>query len=450
MIFLFEKPLVFLMRKREKYMKKNTKAIFAAMVGNALEYYDVMLYGFFAAMLAPLFFPTDNPMISTLSSLGTFAAGFIMRPLGGIFFGHLGDKFGRRQALVLAIFLVTIPTFTIGVLPTYAEIGLFAPIILLTCRLLQGLCVGGEYSGASIFVIEYSKRGRESFAGSILCAAGLSGGVLGTFLGFIFTLPFMPPWGWRIPFLIGSCFGLIGYYIRTKISETPDFIRHKKENISKVPLWNVLQNRKRNLFCTMGIGATALIPLYLSSVYMGHILSTELHMSISHIMLVNVTLNIFIVLLLPLMGNLADSRVGKENLMIFSSLISILIAYPLFFLLKVHLSLPNIIFCQAVLAITNAAFAAPSMALLTTFFPVHERYSGIGFGYALGGALLGGTTPLIVVSLVNCLNSPMIPAYYLMFSGAMGIASVAWSRKVDHSDSILSSSPTTSYSAVHC
>lgn len=114
------------------------------------------------------------------------------------------------------------------------------------------------------------------------------------------------------------------------------------------------------------------------------------------------------------------------------------------------MSLPNIIFCQAVLAITNAAFAAPSMALLTTFFPVHERYSGIGFGYALGGALLGGTTPLIVVSLVNCLNSPMIPAYYLMFSGAMGIASVAWSRKVDHSDSILSSSPTTSYSAVHC
>lgn len=148
-------------------MKKNYKAILAAMIGNALEYYDVMLYGFFATMLAPLFFPTDNQAISIISSLGTFVAGFIMRPLGGFIFGHLGDKFGRRQALVLAIFLVTIPTFTIGILPTYAEIGIAAPIILVACRLLQGLCVGGEYSGASIFVVEYSKRGREAFAGSI-------------------------------------------------------------------------------------------------------------------------------------------------------------------------------------------------------------------------------------------------------------------------------------------
>lgn len=430
-------------------MKKNAKAIFAAMVGNALEYYDVMLYGFFAAMLAPLFFPTDNPTVSTLSSLGTFAAGFVMRPLGGIIFGHLGDKFGRRQALVLAILLVTIPTFTIGILPTYAEIGIAAPIILILCRLLQGLCVGGEYSGASIFVIEYSKRGREAFAGSILCAAGLSGGVLGTFLGFLFTLPFMPPWGWRIPFLIGSGFGLIGYYIRTKISETPDFLRNKEVNISKIPLWDVLQNRKRNLICTMGIGAAALIPLYLSSVYMGHILSTKLNLPTSQIMLVNVILNILLMLLLPLMGNLADSKVGKENLMIFSSFASILIAYPLFLLLTNDLSLQNVIFCQIVLAVTNAAFAAPSMALLSTFFPVHERYSGIGFGYALGGALLGGTTPLIVVSLVNGFNSPMMPAYYLMFSGAMGIACVALSRKTEQSEYVFLSASKISYPAAN-
>lgn len=418
-------------------MKKDTKAILAAMVGNALEYYDVMLYGFFAAMLAPLFFPTDNPTISTISSLGTFAAGFLMRPLGGIIFGHLGDKFGRQKALVLAIFLVTVPTFIIGILPTYAEIGIAAPIILLLCRLLQGLCVGGEYSGASIFVIEYSKRGREAFAGSILCAAGLSGAVVGTFLGFLFTLPFMPPWGWRIPFLIGTVFGLIGYYIRAKINETPDFMKHKGEKIAKVPLWNVLQKRKRQLFCTIGIGASALIPLYLLSVYMGHLLSSELHVPTSKIMLINVGINILIMLLLPLMGNLADSKIGKANLMIASSFMSILVAYPLFFLLKMHMSVENIIFCQVILAITDSAFAAPSMALLASLFPIHERYSGIGFGYALGGALLGGTTPLIVVSLVNWLDSPMMPAYYLMFGGIIGIACVTWSKKNDKLSSII-------------
>lgn len=417
-------------------MIKNSKAIFAAMVGNALEYYDVMLYGFFAVMLAPLFFPTESQTLSILSSLGTFAAGFIMRPLGGIIFGHLGDKFGRRKALVLAIFLVTIPTFTIGILPTYEVIGIAAPIILLLCRLLQGLCVGGEYSGASIFVIEYSKRGREAFAGSILCAAGLSGGVLGTLIGFLATLPFMPSWGWRIPFLIGSVFGLIGFYIRTKIKETPEFTKHKNEKIAKIPLWNVLLKKKRNLFCTVGIGATALIPLYLSSVYMGHLLSTELYVPTSEIMLINVLINVFLLLLLPLMGYLADRIIGKESLMIFSCLMFMVVAYPLFSLLATILSVENIILCQLILAIPTAAFAAPTMALLSTFFPVHERYSGIGFGYALGGALLGGTTPLIIVTLTNWLHTPMAPAYYLIFSSILGVVSVLWGQKETHKSSM--------------
>lgn len=406
-------------------LKKNYKAIFAAMIGNALEYYDVMLFGFFATLLAPLFFPTDNQAISIISSLGTFAAGFLMRPLGGIVFGHLGDKFGRRQALALSIFLVTIPTFTIGILPVYAEIGIAAPIILVICRLLQGLCVGGEYSGASIFVIEYSKKGKEAFAGSILCATGFFGGLLGTFLGFLCTLSFMPGWGWRIPFLLGSVMGLMGFYIRTRVSESPSFIRHKDRPIAKVPLLEVLQKRTKNLFCTVGIGATSLIPFYLASVYMGYILSSKLNIPTSQIMLINIALNILLMMLLPFMGFIADKFVGKEKLMIWSSLISILIAYPLFLHLENNLSISNVIFAQIFLAGITAGFGAPSMAVLTTFFPVHERFSGIGFGYALGGALLGGTTPVIIASLVSWSGSSLAPAYYLMFSGLLGIISVA-------------------------
>ncbi|MBY0501468.1 MAG: MFS transporter [Alphaproteobacteria bacterium] len=406
------------------------------MIGNALEYYDVMLYGFFATMLAPLFFPTDNKAISIITSLGTFAAGFLMRPLGGIVFGYLGDKFGRRQALVLAIFLVTLPTLTIGLLPTYADIGIAASIILVICRLLQGLCVGGEYSGASIFVIEYTKKGKEAFAGSILCAAGFFGGVLGTFLGFLCTLPFMPPWGWRIPFLIGAFIGLIGYYMRSQVSESPDFIRHKREEIAKVPLLIVFQNKKINLLCTIGIGATSLIPFYLASVYMGYLLSSQLQIPTFQIMLINVGLNISLIFLLPMMGIIAD-KVGKEKLMILSSLLSIIVAYPFFSSLENNLSLMNIIFIQAVLGIITAGFGAPSMALLSSFFPVHERYSGIGFGYALGGALLGGTTPLILASLSNWLDSSIVPAYYLMFSGLLGIVCVLGGRKENHNSSFL-------------
>ena len=409
------------------------------MIGNALEYYDVMLYGFFATMLAPLFFPTDNKAISIITSLGTFAAGFLMRPLGGIVFGHLGDKFGRRQALILAIFLVTLPTLTIGLLPTYADIGITASIILVICRLLQGLCVGGEYSGASIFVIEYSKRGKEAFAGSILCAAGFFGGVLGTFLGFLCTHPYMPSWGWRIPFLIGAFIGLFGYYLRSQVSESPDFVRHKMEEIAKVPLFIVFQNKKINLLCTIGIGATSLIPFYLASVYMGYLLSSQLQIPTFQIMLFNVGLNISLIFLLPIMGIIAD-KIGKEKLMILSSSLSIIVAYPLFSFLDSNLSLMNIIFIQAILGIITAGFGAPSMALLSSFFPVHERYSGIGFGYALGGALLGGTTPLILASLSNWLGSSIVPAYYLMFSGFLGIVCVLGGRKENHNSSFLHTS----------
>jgi MHS family proline/betaine transporter-like MFS transporter len=346
---------------------------------------------------------------------------------GVTLFGHLGDKFGRRYALVLAIFLVTIPTFTIGVLPPYATIGIAAPIILVVCRLLQGLCVGGEYSGASIFVIEYAKKGRESFAGATLCAAGFSGGVLGTFIGFVCTLPMMPAWGWRIPFLIGSVIGLIGYYIRTQVDERPAFLQHKNEAIEKVPLIAVLRTRKRNLFCTMGIGATSLIPFYMASIYMGYLLSAKLTIPTSHIMLINVALNIFVMILLPLMGSVAD-RIGKGKLMIWVASFSIVLAYLLFFILDRDLSLVNVIFVQGVLAVITAGFGAPSIALLATFFPVHERYSGIGFGYALGGALLGGTTPLILASLVEWSGSSLAPAFYLMFSGFLGVICVMGAR----------------------
>lgn len=324
---------------------------------------------------------------------------------------------------------MTLPTLTIGLLPTYEDIGIAAPIILLLCRLLQGFCVGGEYSGASIFVIEYSKRGREAFAGSILCASGISGGLLGTFIGLICTLPVIPSWGWRIPFLIGACFGLFGYYIRTRISETPDFIKHKDEKISKIPLWDIMKNRKRNLVCTIGIGAAALMPLYFSMVYVGHVLHTDLQLSTSQVMLINVLLSLSLMGSLPLMGNIADKKIGKANLMIVASVLTIVIAYPLYSLINAHLSVMSVLLCQFAVAIVNTAFAAPCMAVLSRLFPVHERYSGIGFGYALGGALLGGTTPLIIASLVSWLQDPMMPAYYLMFSGVLGGVCVVWSRK---------------------
>ncbi|MBL8676579.1 MAG: MFS transporter [Alphaproteobacteria bacterium] len=220
----------------------------------------------------------------------------------------------------------------------------------------------------------------------------------------------------------------MGYYIRTRVNESPEFENMKDGKKEKVPLWGVLEKRKINLFCTVCIGATSLIPLYLATVYMGTMMGSKLHFTTSEIMLINLPLTGFAVCTLPFMGLLAD-KFGKEVQMRTASFLLILLAYPLFLFLENNFSLFNMMIVQFSLLLFMAAFVAPSMALLTTYFPVHERYSGIGFGYALGGALLGGTTPLIIASLNSWYESPYIPAYYLMFSAILGLLGVTLGKK---------------------
>ena len=181
-------------------MNRN-KSMVSAMIGNALEYYDVMLYGFFALTIAPLYFPSNSPLTSHIAAMGAFAAGFLVRPLGGLIFGHIGDTYGRKKALVLSVLLATIPTFMIGILPTYDAIGIWAPIILICCRLVQGLCVAGEYVGASILIAEYTQRNKAGFACSLLPSSSLIGATIGSAFGAIATLSSMPPWAWRVPFM---------------------------------------------------------------------------------------------------------------------------------------------------------------------------------------------------------------------------------------------------------
>src|ERR1700722_11205305 len=209
----------------------------AIILGNALEYYDFMLYGFFATILAPLFFPSENPSLSLIASMGSYGVGFLARPLGGIFFGHLGDRQGRKHTLSLSILLVTIPTLGIALLPTYAQIGIWAPLLLLLCRIFQGFCLGGETSGAMTYIIENAKPQEKDTASAWLVLSCYLGTLVGTGLGAVFTLSFMPEWGWRLTFVMGSLIALVGYYIRKKLKESPEFIEcQQKGRILKVPL----------------------------------------------------------------------------------------------------------------------------------------------------------------------------------------------------------------------
>lgn len=411
-------------------MQIHKRSIIAGTIGHALEYYDVMLYGFFAAAISPLFFPTDDPLAASLFSLSSFAVGFIMRPIGSIFFGHIGDKLGRRKALMLSIFLVTLPTFFIGILPTYEQIGIAAPIALLTCRLLQGFCLGGEVGGAITYIIELFQKRRAGFASSLLEMSCYLGALFGTSVGFICTQDFMPSWGWRLPFLFGALFGLVGLYVRNRVTETPVFLQNQNaEEKRSVPVLSLLKNHKHSVLVAIGVCMGFIIPFYLITTYTNEILKGDLHLKTNEIMAVNSGLMVLWICLLPLMGRLAD-KIGIRRIMILASLTLMVVAYPVFNFAIQEPELWKIIVMQVVISICSIMFSAPFCSVFAFLFPPKERYSGSGLSYALGAALFGGTAPLMALNLVTWTGSKSAPAFLLILSGCVGFISILNAKKI--------------------
>ncbi|HUX78964.1 MAG TPA: MFS transporter, partial [Alphaproteobacteria bacterium] len=312
-------------------------------------------------------------------------------------------------------------TLMIGLLPTYSTIGILAPLMLMGCRLVQGFSVGGEYSGAAIFVAEHSGHYKPGFMGSFLCSTGFVGALLGTLVSACSTLSFMPSWGWRLPFLVGGIIGLGSYLLRKKLPETPEF---KREEFSikqgSIPLFVVYKTKLRNALCIIAMGANGLIPLYLGSIYLNPILVQDFGLSVSSMMLVNGVFLFMWVILLPIFGYYAD-KIGLPILMALSSFLTFVLALPLFSLIAHTQSLMNIFLFQGAICILGAAFVSALPGFLPTLFSPLERYSGVAFNYTLGQALFGGTTPLIGTTLVTWTGDPKAPALYLMLSGVFGL-----------------------------
>ncbi len=402
------------------------------MLGNCLEFYDVTLYSFFAAILAPLFFPSASLSLSLSASFSAFALGVAMRPLGGIIFGHLGDQFGRKYALRISLFLIASPTLVIGFLPTYETLGLFAPTILVLCLLLQGLCVGGEYSGASVFVVEHTKKTKPGFWSGSLVASGFLGGLIGTLIGAIFTQSTMPSWGWRIPFLLGGFISLVSFYRFYQLQETPDFQRVAQTNATvRSPLLIVLKNNTLNFICIVCVGGASFIPFYTATTYLGSILLNELGMQHSNIMLLYSLIMAFYLTFLPIMGFIAD-WLGARKVMMAAAISMVIFSYPMFSLLMTK-TIMGIVISQIFLAILNAAFSGPSLLFKAGLFPTNVRHSALGFGYNLGGAIFGGTSPLICASLAKWTGDYRSAGFYIIFGGLLGFIGVSLSRKIDGS-----------------
>lgn len=418
--------------------------IFSIVIGTAIEYFDNTLFMIFLFVISPLFFPADNPITSRLLATGTFAAGYILRPLGGIFFGHIGDRLGRKKSLYLSMFVMVIPTFVIGILPTYQQIGLLAPTILIGCRLLQNFCIGGETAGGLVSLVEHSKPEHKGITASLLTVGAMLGSLIAVSLGFLFLQPCFSDWGWRVPFLLGSIFGLIGLKTRLKFSETHDFEQAKKENkLLTQPFFDLIKNNHRELLRTMGMAATYVSIYYTIFVYIVDVLKRDLKIESRQIMIINFFIILLWLFLIPLMGFISD-KFERRYMLRLASLCLFLAAYPLFYLISSSLNLTNIILLEVIFSVIGAAAAAACAPLVVALYATSKRYSGTAFGWATGVTLFGGLTPFFSAQLVVYTNNPVSPAFILMLCGIIGVLStinvkldnrsfILWSKPKEHS-----------------
>ncbi len=401
------------------------KIIVSAIIGNGLEFYDFALFGAFSVVFSQLFFTGDS-VSSLLSTLSIFAVAFFVRPLGSIFFGYLGDQFGRKKALGYSIIFMGVFTCLIGCLPVYKDVGYWAPFLLLCCRLGQGFCLGGENNGSAIFLLEHLKK-RKGYAGAFILTGGAVGTLLATFFSGLVSLPFMPDWAWRLPFLFGIFIGLLGTYIRRSLEETPEFLEEKEKKDRTAPLIFVLKNYPRQFLCAIGIGGVNGVFSYTLVVYIGVYLNTVVKYPLANALFYSCMGLILFGSLSPFVGHLAD-KIGERKIMSCSCILAIVLSPLTFFLLQQQNPV-SIFIAIGISAVIMSTFNSPTNAFLQKLFPTKVRYTGIALGYAVGIALLGGTQPLICTSLIEITQNPFIPVFYIMFAACIGSLSLVFSRE---------------------
>jgi MFS family permease len=378
--------------------RQPVRAATAAFVGTTIEWYDFYIYATAAALVfGKVFFPTADPFISTMASFGTFAAGFLARPLGGVIFGHLGDRVGRKNALMATLVIMGVATVGIGLLPSYATAGLWAPALLLLLRLAQGLAVGGEWGGAVLMAGEHASQARRTFAASF-AQLGSPAGLILSLLAFRLLTSLdetdFVSWGWRVPFLISAVLLVVGYFIRVGVNESPDFAQVlERQERAEIPAKEVLRTAWRTVLLCMGVCTVAIGGIYFTNTFM--LSYTTQTMGLPRTLILDCLFVVAIIqfLVQPLAAWLADV-LGPSRVLITAAACSVLAPYPMFMLVSQGTAFSIIAGISIVLVFMAAIYSAMA-GYISSAFATHVRYSGISLSYQLCGAVAGGMTPLV-------------------------------------------------------
>ncbi|MBY8887957.1 glycine betaine/L-proline transporter ProP [Streptomyces sp. PTM05] len=421
------------------------RAVKAAALGNAMEWFDFGIYSYLAATLGHVFFPSGSNTTSLLSSFATFAVAFLVRPLGGTFFGPLGDRIGRKTVLAVTMIMMAIGTFAIGLIPSYAAIGFWSPALLILFRLIQGFSTGGEYGGASTFIAEYAPDKRRGFFGSFLEFGTLAGYVgaagLVTFLTAVLSDDAMTSWGWRLPFLVAGPLGAVGLYLRLKLDETPAFQRLENdappvkateaaqgvETLPKGEFRAIFVEQWPRLLLCVALVAAYNVTDYMLLSYMPTYLSDELDYSATHGLLVLLLVMVAMMCLINQVGRLND-RFGRKPLLMAGMLGFLVLSAPAFLLVRQG-SIIAIVAGMLMLGLSLLCLLGTMSAALPALFPTQTRYGALSIGYNVSTSLFGGTTPLVITALIGLTGSKMTPAYYAMAAALVGVIAVACMRE---------------------
>jgi MFS family permease len=408
------------------------RAITAGVIGNVLEWYDYGVYGYLVPIISQLFFPKTDPTASLLLTFAVFGVGFVMRPVGSIVFGIYGDRHGRRKALSAVIFVMAASTFAMGLLPTYAQAGVAGPALMVIVRLFQGLSTGGEFGGSSAYIVEYAPQHRRGFFGAFqlvgVATGFLCGSLTSALLNSLLTKDELTAWGWRLPFLFGLAVGIVGAYMRWKISDTPIFTDIEEHGqTAKAPFIEAITQHPKQTLLAFTSTLHNTVAFYITLIYMNNYMINIGKLPQATALWISTGGLAFLIVQLPLWGGLSD-RVGRRPLMIFSCASYIVLGYP-FFLLMSSGSVTLTVIGELLMMVCYAPYAATCASFLTEIIPTRVRYTSMSFGYNTSVAIFGGFAPFIATWLVGGTGSTVSPSLYLIAAGLVSVIAVLRCRE---------------------